>query len=154
MIAPRDRAKAAADVREMRAMIEKEKGATDLWQTKTYKGGLVDVEFIAQFLQIVQAAEKPSVLDQNTMAALRNLTGEGVLSAADGDALLKAVALYQDVSQVLRLCVEGRFDPRAAPHDLVELLLHTTGEPDLPRLEARLRETYAEVAGLFTKLVV
>jgi hypothetical protein len=32
-------------------------------------------------------------------------------------------------------------------------LLHTTGEPDLSLLEAQLRETYAEVARLFSKLI-
>ena len=151
---PRDRAKAAADLREMRAMIEKEKGTSDSWQTKTHKGGLVDVEFIAQFLQIVHAAENPGILDQNTANALQRLVAAGFLSATDGDTLLTAAALYQHVSQILRLCTEGRFDPSDAPRDLIDLLLHTTGEPDLSRLEARLCKTYAEVARLFSKLVV
>jgi len=151
---PRDRGKAAADVREMRAMIEKEKGTCDVWQSKTYHGGLVDVEFIAQFLQIVHAAEDPGILDQNTANALRKLIAAGFLSSPDGDTLLKAFALYQDISQILRLCTEGGFDPEDAPRDLIDLLLHTTGEPDLILLEARLRETYAEVARLFSKLVV
>ncbi len=154
LTSPRDRGKAAADVREMRAMIEKEKGTSDLWLTKTHKGGLVDVEFIAQFLQIAHAAENPAILDQNTANALRKLTEAGFLGSADGHALLEAAALYQDISQILRLCTEGRFDPGDAPRDLVDLLLHATGEPDLSRLEARLRETYAEVALLFSKLVV
>jgi glutamate-ammonia-ligase adenylyltransferase len=151
---PRDRGKAAADVREMRAMIEKEKGTSDIWQTKTYKGGLVDVEFIAQFLQIVHAADNPGILDQNTAHALQKLIAADFLSAPDGNALLRAAALYQDISQILRLCTEGSFDPSDAPRDLVSLLLHTTGEPDLSRLEARLCETYEEVACLFSKLVV
>ncbi len=154
LISPRDRLKAAADVREMRAMIEKEKGTRDIWQTKTYNGGLVDVEFIAQFLQIVHAASHPAILDQNTSQALRNLGAAGILSAEDGDVLLRAAALYQDIGQILRLCTEGGFDPETAPRDLIGLLLHATGEPDLARLESRLRETYADVASLFTKLVV
>ncbi len=151
---PRDPGKTAADVREMRAMIEKEKGTCDVWQTKTYSGGLVDVEFIAQFLQIVHAAKDPGILDQNTVNALRKLIAAGFLNPPDGDTLLKAFALYQDISQILRLCTEGGFDPKDAPRDLIDLLLHTTGEPDLSLLETRLRETYAEVARLFSKLVV
>ncbi len=151
---PRDRLKAAADVREMRAMIEKEKGTRDIWRTKTYFGGLIDVEFIAQFLQIVHAADAPGILDQNTSNALSKLMAAGFLSAQDGDALLKASALYQDISQIVRLCTEGGFDPKDAPRDLIALLLHATGEPDLGQLEARLRETYAEVARLFSKLIV
>ncbi|HXW22700.1 MAG TPA: bifunctional [glutamine synthetase] adenylyltransferase/[glutamine synthetase]-adenylyl-L-tyrosine phosphorylase, partial [Rhodomicrobium sp.] len=154
LTAPRDRAKTAADVRDMRAMIEKEKGTSNLWRTKAFVGGLIDVEFIAQFLQIVHAAQNPSILDQNSANALRKLIAAGFLNSADGDTLLKASTLYQDISQILRLCTEGGFDPKEAPRDLIDLLLHTTGEPDLSRLEARLRETYAEVAHLFSKLVV
>ena len=154
LTAPRDRAKAAAGVREMRAMIEKEKGTRHIWQTKTYNGGLIDVEFIAQFLQIVHAARDPAILDQNTQNALRKLTATGFISSADGDTLLKAAGLYQDIGQILRLCTEGAFDPAAAPSDLIGLLLHVTGEPGLARLEARLRDSYSGVARLFSKLVV
>jgi [glutamine synthetase] adenylyltransferase / [glutamine synthetase]-adenylyl-L-tyrosine phosphorylase len=150
---PRNRSKTAADVREMRAMIQKEKGTRDLWHTRNYKGGLVDAEFIAQFLQIVHAAEEPAGLSQNTEQALRNLIGAGLLTGGDGDTLLRATDLYRDIAHILRLCTDGRFDPAAAPRDLIDLLLETTGEPDIARLEARLSETYSEVAHLFATLV-
>ncbi|MBT3071291.1 bifunctional [glutamine synthetase] adenylyltransferase/[glutamine synthetase]-adenylyl-L-tyrosine phosphorylase [Rhodomicrobium sp. Az07] len=150
---PRDRAKTAADVLEMRALIEKEKGTRDIWQLKTFNGGLIDVEFIAQFLQVMHANRLPDILDQNTEAALRKLVAAGVLDPEDGGRLIHAAELYNDVSQILRLCTEGAFDPAAAPRDLVEVLLHVTGEPDIARLEGRLRDTYAEVAALFSRLV-
>ena len=70
---PRDRAKIAADVRDMRARIEKEKGTRDIWDLKQVRGGLVDLEFIAQHLQLVHAAEHPEILNQNTAAALAGL---------------------------------------------------------------------------------
>ena len=151
---PRDRAKTAADVREMRALIEAEKGTADVWHTKLHKGGLVDAEFIAQFLQIVHAASEPAILSPNTAQALRNLIEAGLLAPADGNALLRAVERYQDIAHILRLCTEGGFDPKTAPKDLTGLLLQTTGEPDIARLEARLREAYAGTARLFATLVV
>jgi glutamate-ammonia-ligase adenylyltransferase len=36
---------------------------------------------------------------------------------------------------------------------MLDLLFTVTGEPDMARLEARLRDSYAEVAGLFPTLV-
>jgi [glutamine synthetase] adenylyltransferase / [glutamine synthetase]-adenylyl-L-tyrosine phosphorylase len=150
---PRDRAKIAADVREMRALIEKEKHTSDIWHTRNYFGGLVDAEFIAQFLQIVHAAREPGILSPNTEQALRNLLRADILAPEDGKTLLCAVALYQDIAQILRLCTEGGFDPQTAPKDLIGLLLQTTGEPDIGRLEARLRESYAETARLFDALI-
>jgi [glutamine synthetase] adenylyltransferase / [glutamine synthetase]-adenylyl-L-tyrosine phosphorylase len=149
----RDRAKTAADVHDMRTRIEAEKGTADIWQSKTHKGGLIDAEFIAQFLQVVHAADEPKVLSTNTSQALLNLIGAGILSREDGNTLLRAVELYQDVAHILRLCTEGGFDPKAAPGDLIGLLLQTTGEPDISRLEARLQDTYAATSHLFVELV-
>ncbi len=51
----RDPRKIAADVREMRRMIATEKGEDDRWDLKYVKGGLVDIEFIAQYLSLVHA---------------------------------------------------------------------------------------------------
>ena len=151
---PRDRAKTAADVRDMRAMIEAEKGTADIWQTKTHKGGLIDAELITQFLQIAHAAREPAILSQNTVQALRNLVEAGILKPADGKVLLGAVELYQDAAQVLRLCTDGQFDPATAPKDLINLLVQATGAAELESLEDRLTASYGAVARLFTELVV
>ena len=80
----RDAAKTAADVRDMRALIEKEKGTGDIWELKQVRGGLVDLEFIAQYLQLVHAHAHPEVLSTNTVDALVNLERAGLLSAPGG----------------------------------------------------------------------
>ena len=59
LVWPRDRAKIAADVLAMRERIAKEKGTEDIWDLKQVRGGLVDVEFIAQYLQLVHAGKHP-----------------------------------------------------------------------------------------------
>ena len=59
LVFPRDKAKIAADVIDMRERIAKEKGTDDIWDLKQVRGGLVDVEFIAQYLQLVHARSQP-----------------------------------------------------------------------------------------------
>ena len=55
----------------MRARIEKEKGTRDIWDLKQVRGGLVDLEFIAQHLQLVHAAEPiREILTRTPSAAL------------------------------------------------------------------------------------
>ncbi len=81
LVWPRDRAKIAADVLAMRERIAKEKGTDDIWDLKQVRGGLVDVEFIAQYLQLVHAGTHPEVLDQNTIEAYRKLRDAGLLVA-------------------------------------------------------------------------
>src|SRR6185437_9647507 len=68
---PRDAASVAADVVDMRRAIALEKGE-DIWDLKYASGGLVDVDFIAQYLQLVHAAEKPDILDVSTLQVLDN----------------------------------------------------------------------------------
>ncbi len=150
---PRDRTKIAADVREMRARIAKEKGTDDVWELKQVRGGLVDLEFIAQHLQLVHAAARPQVLSQNTVAALNNLDAAGLLPADAAAVLLPAARLLNDLTQILRLCVDGRFEPPKASDGLKGLLARAAEAPDFKHLEADLAAREAEVAALFDRLV-
>ncbi len=49
---PRDAKKTAADVIEMRELMERERPGKGDWDLKLDPGGLVDIEFAAQFLQL------------------------------------------------------------------------------------------------------
>ena len=151
---PRDRAKITHDVRDMRQRIATEKGTTDIWDLKQVRGGLVDLEFIAQHLQLVNAATDPVVLDQNTATALAKLAATGQLDAEAAAMLLAAAKLLHDLTQVQRLCLDGRFDPAKAPDGLKLLLARSAGLPTFEALEAQLRATLGEVAALFDRLIV
>ncbi|WP_088343740.1 MULTISPECIES: bifunctional [glutamine synthetase] adenylyltransferase/[glutamine synthetase]-adenylyl-L-tyrosine phosphorylase [Rhodomicrobium] len=150
---PRDRARIAADVRDMRARIEQEKGSKDVWDTKYAVGGLIDVEFIAQFLQLVNAHEHPDILDQSTAGALEKLRAAGLLAAADAELLLPAAKLYHGLTQIIRLCQDGRFDPAKAPPGLKAMLSRAADVPDFSRIEPLLKETHAAVARCFERLI-
>jgi len=153
LVWPRDAAKIAADVRDMRERIFKEKGSADIWNLKHARGGLVDVEFIAQYLQLVHAAAHPGALDPNTIEAYRKLRDAGVLSAEHAEVLISATRLLHDLTQILRLCLEGRFDPGTAPPGLKRLLAVVGEARDFAELEERLRSQQQQVAELFEILV-
>jgi glutamate-ammonia-ligase adenylyltransferase len=154
LVRPRERAAVVADVRDMRRRIWEAKGSEDIWDLKQVRGGLVDVEFIAQFLQLLHAAEHPDVLDQNTVAALEKLSARGLLAPAHAEVLVPAARLYNDLTQLLRLCIDGVFAPATAPDGFKAVLARAGGLPDFPRLEAELRRTLGEVAVLFDEIVV
>src|SRR3954447_8460532 len=67
---PRDAEMTAGDVVEMRKAIATEKGDSERWNLKYVAGGLVDLEFIAQYLQLVHAAATPDILDTSTARVL------------------------------------------------------------------------------------
>lgn len=149
----REREKVAEDVRDMRARIEKEKGSQDIWDLKQVRGGLVDLEFIAQFLQIVHAAEHPGVLDQNTFVSLEKLASMGLLTPGDAGILIPAARLYHDLTQMQRLCLDKPFDAATASRDLKALLAKAGGQPDFPALEKHLTGTLEAVHDAFNRLV-
>jgi glutamate-ammonia-ligase adenylyltransferase len=149
----RDPARIAADVRDMRARIEKEKGTRDIWDLKQINGGLVDLEFIVQYLQLVHAHAHPEVLSTNTIAALVNLGSAGLIPVRALESLLPAARLYHNLTQVLRLCLDGPFVPGKAAEGLKALLARAGEAPDFAHLEADLVTRQGEVAGLFKELL-
>ena len=154
----RDRKRLAADVIEMRRAIAQEKGEGERWDIKHAAGGLIDIEFIAQYLQLLHAAEMPDILDTSTARALDKAWRLGVLATEDAEVLRNAVRLYQDLTQLLRLCLPGPFDPKAATEKradptLISLLARAADVPDWITLDAFLAETEAKVRRCFTRIL-
>ena len=151
---PCDRAKIAADVRDMRARIAAEKGTEKIWDMKQVRGGLVDLEFIAQHLQLVAAHAHPAVLDQNTLGAIAKLEAAGEIEAAVAERLTKAGRLVHALTQIVRLCLDHPFDPDHAPVGLKALLARAAGLASFEEVEAALRQALAGVHRDFDRLVV
>ena len=150
---PRDRLVIANDVAEMRRAIAQEKGEDDIWDLKYAAGGLIDIDFIAQYLQLVHAAEMPDILSVGTVTVLDNAARLGVLPSSDADVLRGAARLYHNLTQILRLCVSEKFSPATAGEDLLRALVRAGDAPDFSSLEARVKETQAEVRAVFSALL-
>lgn len=153
LCSPRDSVAVAADVVAMRGAIAAERGDRDPWDLKHAAGGLVDIEFIAQYLQLVHAARQPDILDTNTIRSLEKARRLGLLTAEQGEALVPAARLYQNLTQVLRLCLDERFDPVKAPDSLRGLLARAADVPDFETLEATLNDTQLAVRACFVAIL-
>ncbi len=150
---PRDPVATAADVADMRRAIAQEKGEDDVWDLKYAAGGTVDIDFVAQHLQLVHAAERPDILNVSTLAVIDNAARLGVLAASDAAVLRSAGRLYHDLTQIIRLCVSGKFNPATSGEALLRVMARAGDTPDFSALQARLRETQAEVRRVFTAVV-
>jgi [glutamine synthetase] adenylyltransferase / [glutamine synthetase]-adenylyl-L-tyrosine phosphorylase len=149
----RDAHAIAADVVEMRSAIAKEKGDANTWDLKYVVGGLIDIEFIAQYLQLVHAAATPEILDTSTVRTLEKAAQIGALAAADAALLRSAVRLFHDLTQILRLCLTGAFDPTAASSGMLALLARAADLPDFPALQAHVEETQRQVRESFVRIL-
>jgi [glutamine synthetase] adenylyltransferase / [glutamine synthetase]-adenylyl-L-tyrosine phosphorylase len=150
---PRDAATVAADVVEMRQAIGTEKGEDDRWNLKYVAGGLIDIEFIAQYLQLVHAVEMPGILDTSTARVLDKAWRLGALATEDAEILRPAVRLYHDLTQILRVCLNGPFDPKTAAPGLMQLLARAADVPNFATLDAFIGETQTKVRASFKRIL-
>jgi [glutamine synthetase] adenylyltransferase / [glutamine synthetase]-adenylyl-L-tyrosine phosphorylase len=150
---PRDAELTAGDVVEMRTAIAKEKGDGERWDLKYVAGGLVDIEFITQYLQLVHAHRLPDILDTSTGRVLDKAWALGVLPVKEAEILRPAVQLYHDLTQVLRLCLPGAFNPKTAGAGLLRLLARAADVPDFATVDATLTETQTKVRASFVRIL-
>ena len=135
---PRDPAVTAAEVLDMRALMAKERPPHGPWDLKLTPGGLVDVEFAAQYLQIIHAAAG-GPLRVHTGEALAALADAGLAEPGALKTLLEAWTLQQDLSQVLKVALDERADPNDEPKALRQKLAKVGGTRDFAALERRLK---------------
>ena len=153
LVRRRQRSQIAQDVSDMRARIVMEKGTSDIWNLKQVRGGLVDLEFIAQHLQLVSAADFPVVLDTSTLASLRKLGQAGVIPMEQAIGLCQAGQLLHDLGQIVGLCSSQPFDPATAPNGMKALLVAAGQARDFEALEQALKAQLLIISRAFDTLV-
>src|SRR5439155_169337 len=94
-----------AAIADMRARIERERGAADGEgvNIKTGRGGLIDVEFLVQMLQLRHGDAHPAVRVRDTPGAIGALAAAGLLLPADARALAEGYAFLRELESRLRL---------------------------------------------------
>ncbi len=150
---PRDRRQLAAEVADMRRRMEESRKSSSFWDIKHRRGGLVDVEFIAQYLQLREAARHPRLLRQNTAAALGALAEAGLLAAKPAEELLAALELWRDVQGLIKLTVVEPFDEAAATPALKALLARGAGAVDFAALKADMDAAATRVLGHYRAII-
>lgn len=153
-----DRKKITTDVAEMRALIGEEKPPRDIWDLKLIPGGLIDIEFIAQYLRLIApvwAGNKVLPVDTYgfSIAQALKALGNELPERSDLDTCLEALRLFTELSQIIRLCVDGPFEAKDAPAGLVERICRAGDCPDLATLEGEVKRLSGEVRGVFLKVV-
>ncbi len=149
----RDPGKVAREVRAMRALIASEKGDKNVWDLKLVAGGLIDIEFIAQYLSIASAHEQPGIVDASTRAVIAKAGAAGLIAAGQAETLIGAHRLYTDATQFMRLAIAGPFDPDQAAAGVKRQIAAATGFPDFDAFAAALAEARSNVRGAFAAIV-
>jgi len=149
----RDSAQIAREVRAMRALIAAEKGDKDPWDLKLAAGGLIDIEFVAQYLSLAHAHVRLDILDVSTRKVIEKAAAAGLISPGDAETLIAAHRLYSDATQFMRLAISEPFDPTKAASAVKRRVAAATGQPDFEAFVAALAESRAQVRQAFVAIV-
>ncbi|MFB9249044.1 bifunctional [glutamine synthetase] adenylyltransferase/[glutamine synthetase]-adenylyl-L-tyrosine phosphorylase [Sphaerisporangium melleum] len=115
---------AVREIRRLKARMEAERlprGADPLLHTKLGRGGLSDVEWLAQLIQLRHAYDVPELRTTRTLEALRAAVGAGLLAATDEEVLAEAWRFASQIRDAIVL-VRGRAGD-SIPVDVRERML-------------------------------
>jgi glutamate-ammonia-ligase adenylyltransferase len=149
---PRETAILARDVRDMRALMAREKPPSGFWDVKLAPGGLVDIEFAAQYLQLANAASG-GPLRAHTADALAAMAEAGLAAPAPLEALVEAWRLQQDLSQLMKLAVADPADPDSEPKGFQAALARAGRARSFATLRTRLTRVRAAAITAYERLI-
>ena len=148
-----DEEKLLRDVAHMRDRMARERPAAPPWDMKNLRGGLIDIEFIVQYLQLRYAHQQPAILSPHTTDALNRLRDADLLDGETADTLIPAMRLWRNVQGVVRLSVGEDFDRPALPDGCRTFIAEVCGCKDFDTLRAEITERAAACHEIFQRLI-
>jgi len=141
------------DFVEMRARIARQRPGKDFWDIKYRRGGLIDVEFLCQYLVLSHLAQHPEIRDTNTHATLTHIRDAKLLDQKTIKGLIEASHFWHRLIGLLRLSFEGRFEEGDIPEGLRQALARAVACKDFDHLKIRIEEIADSVGQMFDNLL-
>jgi len=145
-----------ADAASMRARLERDLPPAGPWDVKLRSGGQMEVEFIAQVLQLCHARRHPLVCSPTTRVALQRLEDAGLLGDHDATLLRHADHVWRSTQGMLRIML-GRGPVQSLPDAVTQAVsraISPAGDPvDMDGLQATFDLLAQQVRGTFVRIV-
>ena len=150
---PRSPDRLLLDVHQMRERIADSHKPYSLWNVKYLRGGLVDLDFIAQYLMLRHAHDHPKVLAPSTQEAFPRLADEGLLGRELAADLTATTRLMRQIQSYLRVTTTDRFDEEQAPDSTKVVLAEATGSANFAALKDRLILSAQRASDAYNELI-
>ncbi len=144
IVKPRDGAAIRTDMLEMRERVEQEFGTKNPWNIKYARGGMMDVEFMAQYLVLAYAATHADIYAHDVPHVFAKAKALGIVPAATADAIVRAYDVQSICLSYGRLCVPGGIisaDSSAGLFVMLKDALQLESTGDVPHMLASAQET-------------
>jgi glutamate-ammonia-ligase adenylyltransferase len=116
---------------------------------KLGRGGIREIEFLAQVFQLIRGGRDPALRERSTRATLRLLAGRELLPADSVERLLAAYTFLRNLEHRLQYLDDAQTHTLPAGEADRLVVAHMMGLPDVATLLARLDEQRGFVAAQF-----
>ncbi len=116
-------------------------------------GGIREIEFVVQALQLLHGARHPFLQETSTLKALRGIAELEFLPRADAVALETAYRFLRRVEHRLQIESERQTHTLPEPGPALDLLARSLAFPDAAVLLEKLREEMRQVRAIFQRVV-
>ena len=128
-------------IRNMRKRMEAEvsRENNEYYDIKAGEGGIVDIEFIVQYLQLLHGVKYPSIRVTNTLTALESLYRENLLAKDQYSILKKSYIYLRTLESRLRVVQNQASHLLSKSHDRLTSLAMRMGYKDSKRVSGAVR---------------
>ena len=116
------------------------------YNIKTGRGGMVDVEFIVQFLLLKHGHTAPEIRSNNTLIALKSIRSAGIIDENDCNTLLGGYKFLRRLENRLRIVHDYSMNDLGGSKEYLDMLARRLGyDPKLRHPGEALMKEYEEI---------
>ncbi len=144
-----------ADVRDLNRRIKAELDRSTIdsgFDVKNGAGGIREIEFFAQALQLIHAGQRPALRTRSTIGTLDQLLFAGIISESERSQLAAAYRALRRIEHFLQLDTGRQTQRLPTDPDAFELLARRLGHGGAGELIAELADHTSATARLFASL--
>ncbi len=118
------------------------------WNVKLGRGGIRDIELVAQLLQLLHAGKRPELRERATLVTLQKLALAGLLTDQETRSLSAAYRVWRQIEHRLQLVHAAQTHELPADDEGMELLARRLGVANRTALDRLLAEHQAAVVAV------
>ena len=137
---------------EIRAMRRRLEDSADPASIKRGPGGIVDIEFLVQMMQLAHARRNSKIRTPNTVKGLELLAQAGLLAREDAEFFIEAYRFLRTLESRLRLISTTARDQLPESYTSLAKLAHLMHSTNVETLVADCRRYRQEIRGRFERI--
>jgi glutamate-ammonia-ligase adenylyltransferase len=147
----REKAKLVNDIVDLRSRVDKEFATSNIWKLKYVRGGLMDLDFLAQYFILLNAHNHPLLIRPSAGDVFLGMMEYNLLPLEEGKTLVHAHTFLNSLFTMLRLCGGSELDEQSAVPGLKAMIASCMHRPHFGEVREELRTILAQTHTLWQK---